>query len=332
MSPSRSHRPSLLSLLLLLLSLAASSAIATTPHDVWGDADDDADDADEFDGHDASAAPGAGSSGDLAPTPPSRGGRRKGMTIPGGLAVERSFTPGDSNSFLSGGLIMMQGDMRPDATTTWVEATVIWHPLSPLELEALKALVAADGVYRVRLPPNPFSTAAPPQGHVVAWGRARCLAASGFRDSLHLLFDAGGRLLSAHVKPQAACTAATTAALDVQAVMAMPVIALDSDVIIDASTIAQRLPVRRAPVGGSVAGAGGAAGGVAVEEDPMAPPVPPKTFWQKYWIFIMAGGLLVLNIFTALAGPDAPDAPQGGAAGGGGARRGSGGGGGGRRA
>ncbi|CAI7934764.1 unnamed protein product [Closterium sp. NIES-54] len=213
--PPRARRPSLL--LLLLLSLVASSAIAASSHEGWGDADDDADD-DEFDGHDASAAPGgtgARSSADLAPNPPPRGVRRKGTAIPAALAVERSFTLGDSNSFLPGGLVMMQGVMHGD-DTTWVEATVIWHPLTAGEAGALKALVAADGEYRVRLAPNPFSAAPPPQGHVIAWGRARCLAAAGFRDSLHLLFDAGGRLISAHVKAQAGCTPAATAALDVE--------------------------------------------------------------------------------------------------------------------
>ncbi|CAI5476079.1 unnamed protein product [Closterium sp. Yama58-4] len=176
------------------LSGAMDCYMYSSSHDGWGDADDDADD-DEFDGHDASAAPngaGARSSADLAPTPPPRGVRRKGTAIPAALAVERSFAPGDSNSFLPGGLVMMQGVLHGDATT-WVEATVIWHPLTAGEAGALKALVAADGVYRVRLAPNPFSAAPPPQGHVIAWGRAvRHGGAGGARGGMGAVGHWGG--------------------------------------------------------------------------------------------------------------------------------------------
>eukprot|EP00245_Coleochaete_scutata_P006105 TRINITY_DN20248_c0_g1_i1.p1 TRINITY_DN20248_c0_g1~~TRINITY_DN20248_c0_g1_i1.p1 ORF type:complete len:324 (-),score=64.67 TRINITY_DN20248_c0_g1_i1:207-1178(-) len=174
---------------------------------------------------------------------------------------------------------------------------------------AFEDLVAKGGYYRVRLPANILK---PSKANVMASTKARCLAAASFQETLEIHVDHMGNVVGFSYKPKADCSKEYSDTL-VQG-------EFGSSVAVSHAKIAPRLlPAAEQPAG---AGAGVGMGvnmakagrsNVAGAPGEKAPE-PEKTFWQKYWLYIIAGGMLVMNVMTTLSAMPEEAPPGAGAA------------------
>ena len=196
--------------------------------------------------------------------------------------------------------------------------------LSEEEKAAFSALVAADGLYTVALPASLFAAegeggadaaaaaatgADVHGGRVLASVRARCLADAALQEHLVLHMDFAGAIAAVELSPPGAdCSAGSDGA---------PPARWDF-----ASTAAVKFP-KIAPRLNPDAGTDGD------ESDPSAPgggkskgKKEPKTFMERYWVYLVAFGFVLLQNIIA---PPPQQGGQGQGGGGGAAAGGSGG-------
>ncbi|WIA20027.1 hypothetical protein OEZ85_005896 [Tetradesmus obliquus] len=242
--------------------------------------------------------------------------------------VEHSLDGGSSYQRI--GLLQLDDDTKGGQSA--VTGSYQRQPTTAQQLDQLKQLVEQDRLYLWRLKPQGQPT-------ILTSIKAACFAQHLQQHTPVLHLDAAGHVISSQLAVPAShdgsCSPAKALAElavlkhDAQA-MAEPV---EMQVVVKAPVLAPRVPAgpEGVPVELATAAAGGApkpagqqqqqqqggqagAGGQqqqqqeGAEGEAAAPPVDNRTWWQKNWLFVMAGGTFVLNMALKNAIPDPPPA------------------------
>jgi hypothetical protein len=187
----------------------------------------------------------------------------------------------------------------PHGRRTLFKLRLTRNPFSELEEKAFKEIVQQNGFYKVRVPANVIE---PGKAYVVAAVKARCLAAANLKERFDLNLDQGnvvGITYSSAVEctqnphPQVFPSDWTFSSWIVtksseQAMRLIPM--LDDTPLLDGEKL-------------------------VTGEDGVPKKVVEKNFWQKYWMYILPFGLIVINAITSITNmPDEPASGQAGAA------------------
>ncbi|KAF6258286.1 hypothetical protein COO60DRAFT_1519884 [Scenedesmus sp. NREL 46B-D3] len=239
--------------------------------------------------------------------------------------VEHSLDGG--STFQRIGLLQLDDDKQ--GGQAGVSGSYERQPTTTQQLDHLKQLVEQDRLYLWRLKPQ----GQPP---ILTSIKAACFAQHIQQHTPVLHLDAAGHIISSQLSVPAShdglCSPAK--ALAELAALQRDAEALvepgEIQIVVTAPQLAPRVPT--APDGapldlgaaaggvpkpagqqqqqqgaaqGSQAGAGGQQQEGA-EGQPAPPPVDNRTWWQKNWLFVMAGGTFVLNMALKNAIPDPP--------------------------
>lgn len=185
-------------------------------------------------------------------------------------------------------------------------------PLSARALKRLKNAAAgggSGGLYRIRL----YKQGSDASTAVMASVPACALVASDFRESVLLQLDVYGTLTSVnYMLPNYQCDAPAAA------VQSIPLkVSIQSRGKVSLGVPAEK-PKFHLRAGAQMPGAaGGAEGQPAQPTDPNAPPPEqPKSFLQKYWMYLLPVGLLMVSQMLSGAVQEGTGGGAGGAAGG----------------
>jgi hypothetical protein len=210
------------------------------------------------------------------------------------FTLEHSF--GDSEFSLAG---TFSARLRTSANgrQTLTKLRLARHPLSNDEKKAFEDLVREDGFYRVRVP---ASLVNPRNSYVMASIKARCLAAAGLKERFDLNLDQGN-LIGLTYSPVADCTYPRPQVFPATWTF-------DTLIVSRSSEQAPRLvPSETLYIPKE--------GEKTIEGEDGVKVVVEKTFWQKYWMYIVPFGLIVVNAITQIANmPEDPPAGQSGTA------------------
>lgn len=158
------------------------------------------------------------------------------------------------------------------------------------EQEAFKALVKADGFYRIRVPANVLSSG---QERILSSVKARCLAAANLRERFDFYTDRGNIIAVGYGASDCAYPR------DLKYPMQWT---FDSDIVLKSGEQAVRSPVVEDDVE------------VELGEDGQPKKPVEKSFWGKYWIYIVPLGLIFMNQIVQVANmADDPAGQSGGA-------------------
>eukprot|EP00271_Cylindrocystis_brebissonii_P013096 TRINITY_DN32689_c0_g1_i1.p1 TRINITY_DN32689_c0_g1~~TRINITY_DN32689_c0_g1_i1.p1 ORF type:complete len:327 (+),score=61.74 TRINITY_DN32689_c0_g1_i1:214-1194(+) len=177
--------------------------------------------------------------------------------------------------------------------------------LSAEEKAAFQELLEADAFYQVRVPSSVFG-ASPPR-YVMASAKARCLLAAGLKEKIELHMNAAGNVVGVSYIPEADCSKSLPAT--------SPLLEADTWPFTSAVGIKMGSPGPRIVLPVEVP--------LLPPPEPLKPgevppkPMEPKTFWQKYWMYIIPFGVIFLNAFLSSAAEAPPATGAAGGAGGG---------------
>eukprot|EP00270_Netrium_digitus_P012863 TRINITY_DN4222_c0_g1_i1.p1 TRINITY_DN4222_c0_g1~~TRINITY_DN4222_c0_g1_i1.p1 ORF type:complete len:335 (+),score=73.07 TRINITY_DN4222_c0_g1_i1:33-1037(+) len=180
---------------------------------------------------------------------------------------------------------------------------------SPSVQEAMQELIDSDGMYRVRFPTN-LAAPGKSRSFIMAAVKARCLAAAGLKEKFEFALDGRGNLVAVSYIPLGDCLKSSSS----QERVLLPASPFTSLVELKEPAKAPRLTSTL-----SFRTFNSLDDVEVVEAQPVEtkpPPEPEKTFWQKYWMYIIPLGLVFINAMVTAAVPE-----QGGAAGQGGGQR-----------
>ncbi|XP_010496205.1 PREDICTED: ER membrane protein complex subunit 10-like isoform X1 [Camelina sativa] len=166
------------------------------------------------------------------------------------------------------------------------------NDFSAEEKDAFKNLLKGDDFYRIRLPSNVVS----PRGRefVVASVRARCLPRDGL-DEHFIIHMEGANILAVSYGSPGACQYPRQFKLPAKW-------SFNSHTILKSSEQAPRTPIFTEEILGS-----------ENAEGEVEPP-PERSFWAKYWMYLIPLGLVVMNAVTQAS--NMAEEPTGGQAGG----------------
>lgn len=172
------------------------------------------------------------------------------------------------------------------------------NPFTKADKQAFEELVKNDGFYTVRIPANLIQ---PGKKHVLASVKARCLAAAHLKERFDLFMDQGN-LIGVGYSPIGDCTYPRPQVKPAEWTFDSLIVAKAND---QAPRLVSRfedsIPLR--------------AGEKLVEGEDGVKVVQEKTFWQKYWMYIVPFAFLAINAFSQLANlPEDVPPGQGGAA------------------
>ncbi|CAH8307324.1 unnamed protein product [Eruca vesicaria subsp. sativa] len=160
------------------------------------------------------------------------------------------------------------------------------------EKDSFKNLLKGDDFYRIRLPSSVISP--PGKEFVVASVRARCLPRDGL-DEHFVIHMEGANILAVSYGSLGACQYPRQFKLPAKW-------SFNSHTILKSSEQAPRTPIFTEEIlGGENA------------EGEVEPP-PERSFWAKYWMYLIPLGLVVMNAVTQAA--NVAEGPTGGQAGG----------------
>eukprot|EP00898_Chlorokybus_atmophyticus_P001377 jgi/Chlat1/223/Chrsp1S03138 len=260
----------------------------------------------------------------LASRNPARGKATAPQAQTALLTLEHDLTSGASDFTEAGELVVKYFPASASAIDGSSSAfrvpiksiTLTRKPLTSDEKSQFLALIESNGFYRLRVPVNLISPES--TGNLMASIKARCLAQAGLRERLTFNMDDHGNAISLQYS-------SADGVCDANAVVEPPSWQFDSTCMVKTPVQAPKLNshiVQRQPAGlqaGSQAGLEGAQQ-VGPDGKPL-PPAPEPSFFRKYWMVLVPGVLLVLNILSQ-ANPEVAQAAGGaGGAGGGGPRR-----------
>ncbi|KAL1194925.1 hypothetical protein V5N11_020049 [Cardamine amara subsp. amara] len=167
------------------------------------------------------------------------------------------------------------------------------NDFSAEEKDAFKNLLKGDEFYRIRLPSNVISP--PGKEFVIASVRARCLPRDGL-DEHFIIHMEGANILAVSYGSPGACQYPRQFKLPAKW-------SFNSHTILKSSEQAPRTPIFTEEK---------IIGGENVEGE--VEPPPERSFWAKYWMYLIPLGLVVMNAVTQVS--NMAEEPTGGQAGG----------------
>jgi hypothetical protein len=185
------------------------------------------------------------------------------------------------------------------------------NPFSEFQENIFKELVQQDGFYKVRIPANVID---PGKTYVMASIKARCLAAASLKERFDLNLDQGN-VIGITYSSGADCTYPRPQVFPSDWTFNSWIVSKSSEQAMRVTPMFEDTPLENLVTG----------------EDGLPTKVVEKNFWQKYWMYIIPFGLILVNAITSIANmPEEPAGGQGAApagavpqriAGAGGARR-----------
>ncbi|KAK6144960.1 hypothetical protein DH2020_021780 [Rehmannia glutinosa] len=148
--------------------------------------------------------------------------------------------------------------------------------ISETEKENFKRLVEGDDFYRVRLPSNVLSP--PGREYIVSSVKARCLSPKDALDEHFIIHMEGVNILAVNYGPPGSCPYPRQFKLPTKW-------SFKSHTVLKNSDQAPRTPIFAEEVVGEI--------GEGEEVKP-----PERTFWAKYWMYLIPLGLIVMNAMT----------------------------------
>mmetsp|Transcript_13118 Transcript_13118/g.15868 ORF Transcript_13118/g.15868 Transcript_13118/m.15868 type:complete len:296 (-) Transcript_13118:356-1243(-) len=246
---------------------------------------------------------------DVKPNQKTKGAEANSKTAVGrtgtdGGSQEVSFTLehalGPSGTFTPAGTFSAKAQFHPQTKAVRLtQLRILRDPLESGEKEVFNSLLESGSPYRVRIPSTPFETEEGSK-HVMASLPARCLANGGFHENFVLHLDDYANILSVEYslpasgecQPGEHAEPPTSWKFHTMAYVKLPKEAprLNADVATHYHT-----PTRDGapPTDGPEM------------SDPNNPKKPPKTFFQKYWMYIVPVGFVLLNNIVAPPEPPA---------------------------
>ncbi|XP_074292365.1 uncharacterized protein LOC141619235 [Silene latifolia] len=146
------------------------------------------------------------------------------------------------------------------------------------EKQKFKELLQEDDFYRIRLPSNVLSP--PGRNYTVSVVKARCLPRGDALDEHFVLHMEGVNVLAVNYGSPGACPFPRLQKVPSKW-------SFNSHTVLKYSELAPRTPVftEEAPLGDTLEGGEGM-------------PQPEKSFWAKYWMYLIPLGLIVMNAMT----------------------------------
>ncbi|PKI45101.1 hypothetical protein CRG98_034485 [Punica granatum] len=173
------------------------------------------------------------------------------------------------------------------------------NALTEAEKEPFQKLLQGDDFYRIRLPSDVLSP--PGRDYIASSVKARCLPRDGL-DEHFVIHMEGVKLLAVNYGAPGACPYPRQLKLPSKW-------AFNSHTVLKSSEQAQRTPIFTEEI---TVGENGEVG--------VAPP-PERSFWAKYWMYLIPLGLIVMNAITQAMNMPEEQAGAQGQPGGGAAQR-----------
>ncbi|XP_010553848.1 PREDICTED: ER membrane protein complex subunit 10-like [Tarenaya hassleriana] len=221
--------------------------------------------------------------------------------------IRRRFSDSDSDSKIQFTLEHAFGDSDFSPAGTFSARLKTWshggqtltklrfsrNGLSDEDKDKFNNLLKGDDFYRIRLPSNVLS--APGREYVIASVKARCLARDGLDEHIVIHMD-GVNILAVNYGSPGACPYPRQLKFPSKW-------SFNSHTILKSSEQAPRTPIFTEEI----------LGGEKVEGEAELP--PERSFWAKYWMYVIPLGLIVMNAVTQAM--NMAEEPAGGQAGGG---------------
>ncbi|CAN8323512.1 unnamed protein product [Cochlearia groenlandica] len=190
------------------------------------------------------------------------------------FTLEHAF--GDSD-FSSAGIFSARLKTWSHGGQTLTKLRFLRNEFSDEEKDAFNNLVKGDGFYRIRLPSNVVTP--PGREYVIASVRARCLPRDGLDEHIIIHMD-GANILAVSYGSPGACPYPRQLILPGKW-------SFNSHTILKSSEQAPRTPIFTEEILGSSEN---------VEGEVEAP--VERSFWAKYWMYLIPLGLIVMNAVT----------------------------------
>jgi len=228
------------------------------------------------------------------------------------IALEHDLGTG---SFVSAGALKVS---KGSQKGRGVQVVLSRGKLSPSDRQVFEGLVESDGYYRLRIPGS--SQKLDDSHSVVASVRARCLAEAKFQEYVVLHVDSRERIFSLDYSPLTQnCRPGLEANLSPD--WNFPA---ETDVIVRKAAAAPVIDIPKLPreVGGSTPFSESSFSGLDEESGSVNRPNQPgekgkkeeeKTWFEKNWMLVVFGGMLVLNVLGSVGQQMEPPPAEGGA-------------------
>ncbi|KAG9138748.1 hypothetical protein Leryth_023810 [Lithospermum erythrorhizon] len=210
------------------------------------------------------------------------------------FSLEHSF--GDGSGFSPSGVFTARLVASRHGGQTLTKLRFSRNALTETEKESFKKLLEEDDFYQIRLPSNVLNT--PGKEYVISSVKARCLPRDGLDEHFVIQTD-GARILGVNYGSPGSCSYPRQLKIPTKWLF-------NSHTILKSSEQAPRTPVFAEETGSADVE------GVTVQP-------PEKSFWAKYWMYMLPLGFIVMNAVTqAMNMPEeqagGPGASQPGAA------------------
>ncbi|XP_071711042.1 uncharacterized protein [Rutidosis leptorrhynchoides] len=206
------------------------------------------------------------------------------------FALEHAF--GDSSDFSVAGTFTARIKTSAHGGQTLTKLRFSRNDLSATEKENFKKLLENDDYYKIRLPSNVLN--APGNDYVLSSVKARCLPRDGLDEHIVIHME-GVNILAVNYGSPAACQYPRQLRLPAKW-------SFNSHTILKYSELAPRTPTFSEDIGG-----------VEIGDDEGVKPMVERSFWAKYWMYLVPLGLIVMNAVTQAM--NMPEEQAGGQAG-----------------
>lgn len=202
--------------------------------------------------------------------------------------LEHAFGESD---FTPAGVFTARLRNLPHGGQTLTKLRLSRNAFTPEEQQTFEELSEKDGFYKIRVPANVLS---PGQDFILSSVKARCLAASNLQERFNFYMERGNVIAVGYGAGGCAYPR----------ILKYPTKwGFDSHIVLKSG----EQVVRALPIHDDSA--------TEVSEDGLSKKQPEKSFWGKYWMYIVPLGLIVLNTITQAANMQDEPSSQGGAQG-----------------
>ncbi|KAM7502989.1 hypothetical protein LguiB_001893 [Lonicera macranthoides] len=189
------------------------------------------------------------------------------------FSLEHAF--GDSE-FSPAGTFTARIKTWPHGGQTLTKLRFSRNDFSGTDKESFKELLEGDDFYRIRIPSNVLSP--PGRDYIISSVKARCLPRNGLDEHFVIHMD-GINVLAVNYGSPGACQYPRQFKLPSRW-------SFNSHTVLKNSEQAPRTPAFSEDIGGGEIG----------EEEGVQP--PERSFWAKYWMYLIPLGLIVMNAVT----------------------------------
>ncbi|KAK1431455.1 hypothetical protein QVD17_07914 [Tagetes erecta] len=191
------------------------------------------------------------------------------------FALEHAF--GDSSDFSVAGTFTARLKTSAHGGQTLTKLRFSRNDLTSTEKEKFKKLLETDDYYKIRLPSDVLN--APGRDYVISSVKARCLPRNGLDE--HILINMEGiNILAVNYGSPGACQYPRPLKLPAKW-------SFNSHTALKYSELAPRTPIFSEDIGG-----------VEIGDDEGVKPMVERSFWAKYWMYLVPLGLIVMNAVT----------------------------------